>query len=75
MSDTNWESLSAEYQAKKEAELKRVTEILASHGIRMSVWGCGCCDSPEIKFEYQEEMITEQGRSDFNMFEDSSDPS
>lgn len=52
-------------QARKNAEsmkhletaVRRVEEILRSHGIRMKVDGCGCCESPRVSFAYNDEVI------------------
>ena len=40
--------------------VKRMTEILESKGIRMMVGSCGCCGSPWVKFESDGEMIMEE---------------
>ena len=48
-----------------------IKKKLLSHGIRMSVWGCGCCNSPEVQFEYQGEMMLPEEAGEnvvFDMF-------
>jgi hypothetical protein len=46
-------------------ELKR---ILAEHGITMSIAGCGCCGSPEVKVEYQGKVVVDDVDVTFDMF-------
>ena len=41
----------------KEKKLERIIKILKSHGIEMSVGGCGCCRSPWVSFAYNSEVI------------------
>lgn len=42
----------------------QMKSILRSHGIRMNIGGCSCCDSPWIAFEYRGEKILDiEGRS------------
>jgi uncharacterized Zn finger protein (UPF0148 family) len=54
--------------------VKRMTEILASHGIRMSVGGCGCCGSPYVRFEADGEVIMpEADNVAFDMFHEDED--
>lgn len=59
-----------------------VANILAKHGIRMCVWGCGCCDSPMVAFEYKGKSIIGMGQFlpadeglsfTFNMFNEGED--
>ena len=38
-------------------EILKMIEILSSHGIKMSASGCGCCGSPNIRFQYKGEDI------------------
>jgi hypothetical protein len=40
-----------------EEKIKRVVDILKSHGIEMAVGGCGCCGSPWVYFKYNGEVI------------------
>ena len=42
----------------KDAAMKRVSEILESHGAKILVSGCGCCGSPTVRFEYRGEKVT-----------------
>lgn len=42
---------------EKQEAIDRMIDILKSHGIEMCVWGCGCCGSPAILFEYKGETI------------------
>lgn len=37
--------------------IERMKKILESHGIEMSVGGCGCCGSPWVTFMYKGEVI------------------
>lgn len=41
----------------KEENIKKAIEILKLHHIELEVWGCGCCDSPEVRFSYRGEEI------------------
>lgn len=43
------------------AELKR-------RGIRVSIWGCGCCDSPVVKFCFDDDdtKVYDQSNVDIN---------
>ena len=55
---------------------EKVKRILADRGIRMAVWGCGCCDSPEVRLEVDGESIVddEDGMEfRFDMFEGEDD--
>jgi uncharacterized Zn finger protein (UPF0148 family) len=36
----------------EDADRAWIIGVLLEHGIEMSVWGCGCCGSPRIKFAY-----------------------
>jgi hypothetical protein len=72
-----------EKRNKEELGIERMIEIFQENGIRMSIWGCGCCNSPRVRFEYLGEMIveeTEEGEEEFgvenagiNMFGDGPD--
>lgn len=62
-------------EIEKENRIKelvsKVTGILESCGIRMTVGGCGCCGSPWVSFEKDGEMIvSEQNDFDFDMFQE-----
>ena len=41
----------------KEAIKEKVKEILLSHGIKMTIGGCGCCGSPWVSFVYNGQTI------------------
>jgi hypothetical protein len=43
----------------EETAVDKIKRILTSHGIQMSVEGCGCCDSPTVTFIYNDEVIVE----------------
>jgi len=51
-------------------DLERVKQILASHGIKIMVGGCGCHDSPWFKMTYKGELIEERDNCNFDMFEE-----
>jgi hypothetical protein len=49
-----------EYYTEKEksqVQIERAKKILKSHDIEMDIWGCGCCDTPVVKFTYKGEVI------------------
>ena len=48
-------------RVKREAAESRLLDVLTSLDIQMRLWGCGCCDSPQLTFIYQEEVIVEYG--------------
>lgn len=48
-----------EYEKEKNKKLKKIQEILKSHDIEMSFFGCGCCSSPDFTFKYKGETIIE----------------
>ena len=64
-------------KTNKEAKIKRLVDILRSHGIEMSVAACGCCQSPWVSFSYRGERIlmdeedcifsTKKGNKDANV--------
>lgn len=62
--------------ALKHAAKTRMIEILRTHGIMMSVGGCGCCGSPWVRFQYKGEDIllnswyNVEPDCDFDMFEE-----
>jgi len=63
----------AEKKAKELHELKvnSIKTILKSHGIKMSIDSCGCCDSPIVSFEYMGgSVMKDEGYVVFDMFED-----
>ena len=43
-----------------QGRVKKVVEILKSHGIKMKIGGCGCCGSPWVSFEYNGEVIVDE---------------
>ena len=54
------------YEGNREEAVRRIKEILKSHGIRMSIWAM---EDLEINFEYQGESIIENGYNlNFDMF-------
>ena len=53
----------------KEDSIKRIEQILSENNIKMSIWSCGCCDSPYVKFEYNGEIIIDEGFMNIDMFE------
>lgn len=53
-----------------EEKIEKVKEILSSNGIKLYIDGCGCCGSPNVKFEYKGEMIIEQDGLCFTMFDE-----
>ena len=42
---------------KKKKAIERVNKILKSHDIELVVYGCGCCQSPNVTFKYEGEVI------------------
>ena len=51
----------------KEIAIEKIKQILQTHGIRMNVAACGCCDSPWVSFEYQGELIIKD-EDNFNFY-------
>jgi hypothetical protein len=59
--------------------IAKAKELLAQHGFKLSVNGCGCCGSPWVRLEHRGQPIIDAGedRSDrtvsdccFDMFEE-----
>ena len=48
----------------------KLIELCKSLGIRIEVGGCGCCESPWLRFEYKGEMIFDDDSAEINMFDD-----
>lgn len=48
-----------EHTRQRDEKLERIRGILAEHGIRINLSGCGCCESPDFTFEYRGERIIE----------------
>lgn len=48
--------------------LEDVQRILKEKGITMSVAGCGCCGSPNVKFTYENETF-DGDNANFQMHE------
>lgn len=44
-----------------DTKILKIKEIFKKHKIKMSLWGCGCCGSPAVKFQYEGEVILEDG--------------
>ena len=60
-----WAAAQRAEKERVEGLKARVTEILKSAGIEMSVWGCGCNDSPLVSFSLNGEVILDD-EGDFN---------
>lgn len=64
----------------EDAQVVRAKELLAKHGFRIEVGGCGCCGSPWVRLEYCGELIigdvrggkrtSRDGSSIYGMFAD-----
>ena len=39
------------------SEVNKAKEILLSHGIKINIGSCGCCESPWVTLEYKGERI------------------
>ena len=50
--------------------IRRVADLLESHGFRIEVGGCGCCGSPWLKLEYQGELILDDSSIELDMFKE-----
>lgn len=48
-------------------ELKRV---LLERGIELSIWGCGCCASPEVTIKIDGEVLVDESKYLLNMRDD-----
>lgn len=53
---------------KQNTDGKRMREVLDSFGIQLTIEGCGCCDSPQVKFAYKGETLVDH--ADFNFTND-----
>ena len=47
--------------AKDDPQVARAVEILKSHGIAVTIGGCGCCESPWVRMTYSGENIIFDG--------------
>lgn len=56
--------------SEKQEKLAQVEEILREHGIAMNLWGCGCCGSPVLVFEYNGERVFDDDRVSLKMIEE-----
>ena len=45
-----------------------LAKVLESRGIRMSISGCGCCESPRVKVEVDGKEIFDGENVDLEMF-------
>jgi hypothetical protein len=41
----------------EQEEIEAFKKILLKHNIKMDIWGCGCCGSPDITMEYEGEHV------------------
>ena len=55
-------------EAERETKLKTVKDMLLAKGVRLKACACGCCGSPEIKIEIDENIIFDESGIDINMF-------
>lgn len=55
-----------EEEAKKNAQIARVKQILRDNGIAMIVDGCGCCGSPRVRVEYEGLVIIDDDTVTFD---------
>lgn len=44
---------------QKQEMIQHMINILRSLDIEMSVYGCGCCGSPSVRFIYKSEIIVD----------------
>ncbi len=54
---------------QKSQRITMVTELLKSVGIKMEVGGCGCCNSPWVKIEYNGASVCDEDNFNFSMFD------
>jgi hypothetical protein len=64
--DLDWEARS---DNRKKA-LEEIQPVLAAHGIRLVVGGCGCCDSPWLTVEVDGQMLLDAGNANINMLKE-----
>ncbi len=50
--------------------MRPLLEKLTSKGVRLRVWGCGCCGSPDLKVEIDGELIVDIDCADIDMFKE-----
>ena len=63
---------------KEEEQIAKAKELLRAAGFRLSVLGCGCCGSPEVRLEHNGITIIGEGdvpvnECNFDMFEEESE--
>lgn len=56
-------------EATKKA-FAEMEKILRRHNIKLLIYACGCCHSPEIIFEYKGKEIVHSEADNFDMFDD-----
>lgn len=55
-------------------QIERIKKILDEHEIKMEIFGCGCCSSPNFSFIYKgEEILSNVSDFGFSNLEDSTD--
>jgi hypothetical protein len=48
-------------------DIEEMIKILKELGISMQVFGCGCCDSPDVSFSYKgKQILKDKGRCNFS---------
>lgn len=50
------------------SDVDNLKKLLASHGFKIELIGCGCCGSPQLKVEYQGKEIIDDSVVNFDMF-------
>lgn len=41
----------------KEKQIANAERLLAQHGFKIEIFGCGCCGSPSVRLTYHDEPI------------------
>lgn len=55
---------------EEEKQIADFTKILKEHDMKISLFGCGCCGSPRVVFEYKGDVIVDDDNFNIDTFEE-----